>query len=188
MGPHAEGGRAPHRPEMDRAVCGAVAEGPDAEARWKPGPEGQGHAARQPDLPVPRQLVPALGARCLDGSDFSDRPVRALCGRCGDPLRQRIAGPLRAGCGRASARHGRVGAPPGQDEDRVLQGQQAPWGLRGDLVYVLWLHVSAPEGVQPAHGGSLHGLPAGGLSGEADGDEPSSCIMAASPAHDPRPP
>jgi hypothetical protein len=45
MEPHAEGGRA-HRPEMDRALRGALAEGPDAEARWNPGPEGQGHAAR----------------------------------------------------------------------------------------------------------------------------------------------
>ena len=45
---------APHRPEMDRAVRGALAEGPDAKARWNPSPEGQGHAPGQPDLPMPR--------------------------------------------------------------------------------------------------------------------------------------
>ena len=95
--------------------------------------------------------------------------------------------PLRAGCGRASLRQGRVGAPPGQDEDRVLQGQQAPWGLRGDLVHVLRLHVSAPEDVQPSHACGLHELHACGRSGEADGDEPPSRIVADSPAHDPDP-
>ena len=52
--------------------------------------------------------------------------------------------------------------------------------LRGDLVHVLQLHVPAPEGVQPTHGGGLHRLPTGGRSGEADGDEPPSRIVAAS--------
>ncbi len=33
---------------------------PMRKARRNPGPEGQGHAAGQPDLTVPRQLVPAL--------------------------------------------------------------------------------------------------------------------------------
>ena len=87
----------------------------------------------------------------------------------------------------SSARRGRVGAAPRQDEDRVLQGQQSPRELRGDLVHVLRLHVPAPEGVQQEHGGGLHGLPPGGRSGEADDDEPPSCIVAASSAHDPDP-
>ena len=52
-------------------------------------PEGQGHASGQPDLPMPRQLVPALWARCVDGRGVPERPVRALCGRCGDPLCER---------------------------------------------------------------------------------------------------
>ena len=86
--------------------------------------------------------------------------------------------------GRASAGRGRVGAPPGQDPDRVLQGQQPPRGLRGGLVYVLRLHVPASEGVQQAYGEDLHRLSSGGRSREAGVDEPSSCRMAAASAHD----
>ena len=76
---------------------------------------------------------------------------------------------------------------PGQDEDRVLQGQQAPRDVRAGLVHVLRLHVPAPEGVQQAHGGGLHGLPSGGLSGEADGDEPPGRVLADSSAREPDP-
>ena len=55
------------------------------------------------------------------------------------------------------------------------------------LVYVLRLHVSAPEGVQQASAGDFHQLPAGGLSGEVDGDEPAGCFLADSSAQEPGP-
>ena len=55
---------------MGRAVRGALAEGPDAEARWNPGSEGQGHAARQPDLPCLANLFLHYGLDAWIGREF----------------------------------------------------------------------------------------------------------------------
>ena len=59
--------------------------------------------------------------------------------------------------------------------------------LRGDLVYVLRLHVPTAEGIQQAPARRLHGLHAGDLCGQADGDEPPSRILADPSAHEPDP-
>ena len=71
---------APHRPEMDRAVCGALAEGPDAEARWDPSPEGQGHARK-----AARSPHASLTCSCIMGSmrgwSGSSRPSRSSASR-----------------------------------------------------------------------------------------------------------
>ena len=57
-------------PEMGPAVCGALAQSADAEARWHPGRPDERDAARRPDFPVDRQLVPALRLRHVDVREF----------------------------------------------------------------------------------------------------------------------
>ena len=177
---------APHRPAMGRAVRGALAEGPDADGPTEASSRGsRARRKESPISPLPRQLVPALRARCVDGAGVPGHPVRALCRRCGVPLRQRTPSPARAGRGRASAGRGRAGAPPRQDAGScTARTASAAETYERDLVHVLRLHVPAAEGVQPAHGGGLHRLPTGGLPGQADGDEPPGCILAASSTHD----
>jgi hypothetical protein len=64
---------------------------------------------------------------------------------------------------------------------------QPPRDVRAGLVYVLQLHVPAPEGIQQPPTGDLHGLPAGGLSGQADVDEPPGRVLADSSACEPDP-
>src|SRR5664279_5419125 len=48
MGSDAKGPRASHGPEMGPAVCGALVEGPDADARGDHGRPGEGDPARSP--------------------------------------------------------------------------------------------------------------------------------------------
>src|SRR5664280_2455240 len=96
----AKGPRASHGPEMGPAVCGALVEGPDADARWDHGRPGEGDPARGSDLPADRQHLPTSWLRRLDDPGISGCPVREVRGRCGGPLRDRTPVPGR--CGRRS--------------------------------------------------------------------------------------
>src|SRR6516162_8144358 len=60
LGSGVEGGGAPYGPEMGPAVCGALAESPDADAGRNPHRTDPGDATGWPDFTVARQLVPAL--------------------------------------------------------------------------------------------------------------------------------
>ena len=116
-------------PEMGPAVCGALAESADADARRDPGRPDEGDAARRSDFPVDRQYLPALRLRHVDDPGIPGRPVRAVRRRCGGPLRDRTPSPPGAGGDRWSVRRDRVGTASRQDEDCVLQGQQAAPGV-----------------------------------------------------------
>src|SRR5664280_1183066 len=142
----AKGPRASHGPEMGPAVCGALVEGPDADARWDHGRPGEGDPARGSDLPVDRQHLPTSWLRRLDDPGISGCPVREVCRRCGGPLRDRTPGPPGAGGGRSSARRDRVETASRQDADRLLQGWNAAPGVRAGVVHVLWVRVPFPEG------------------------------------------
>ena len=78
MGFDVEGFGAPYGPEVGPDVCGALVESPDVDARRQSRAEGEGHAARQPDLAVDRQPVPPLWVRCVDATESSGHSLRAL--------------------------------------------------------------------------------------------------------------
>jgi hypothetical protein len=54
LGVDAEGGRASHGLEMGSALRGALAESPDADARWHPETPDNGNTARRPDFSAAR--------------------------------------------------------------------------------------------------------------------------------------
>ena len=189
MGSDVEGGRAPRRPEMDRAVRGALAEGPDAEVRWNSDHKGQGHAARQPDLPMPRQLYLHYGLDAWMAREFptirferfaDDAVIHCVSESQARFVRDAVA-----------RRLVKVGLELHPDKTRIVYCKDSR--RRGTYeetsLTLLRLHVPASEGIQPTHGRSLHRLSTGGVSGEVDGDEPPSCSADSSACEpDPRRP
>src|ERR1039457_2819219 len=98
---------------MGPAVCGALAEGPDADAGRTPHRTDSGDATRGSDFTVARQRLPALRLRLVDGPGVSGLPLRAIRGRRGDPLCDREAGAGGAGRGRPPVRRYRPDPAPG---------------------------------------------------------------------------
>ena len=78
LGPDFEGGRAPHGPEMDPAVCGALAESPDDEGRRNPGRTDPGTPQGGPVSPLLANLFLHYGLRLLDDPGIPGHSVRAL--------------------------------------------------------------------------------------------------------------
>ena len=93
----------------------------------------QGNPARLGDLAVLGEPVHALRVRFLDGPRVPGLPIRALRRRWSGALHH--PSPSGRGAGqdhRADARGG-AAAPPRQDEDRLLQGQQPSGRARAHL-------------------------------------------------------
>ena len=185
----AEGGRAPHRPEMGRAVCGAVAEGRNAV-----GPDGtlvqrvKGTPQGGPISPILANLFLHYGLDAWMVREFPMVPFERFADdaviHCVSERRRARAC---AGCGRASARRGRVGASSRTRRGSCIARTATAAELRAGLVYILRLHVPAPERRTTSAARGLHGLHAGGLSGQADGDEPPGRFLADSSAREPDP-
>jgi site-specific DNA recombinase len=93
-----------------------------------------------------RESVPALRVRQLDGAGVSRRRLRTLRGRRGRALRQPGSGTAGAGGPAGADARGRPGTAPGQDQGRVLQGQQPAWLLRAHRVHLPGVHVPGPGG------------------------------------------
>src|SRR5665648_524828 len=163
----------------------------NATNRTHPGPETDSEGETRPDcqlrwrshLPVDRQHLPTSWLRRLDDPGISGCPVREVRGRCGGPLRDRTPGPPGAGGDRSSAGRYRAATTPGQDQDRILQGQQTAPGVRAGDVHVLRVCVSTPEGLRPETEGGLHRLHACCGSGEADRCQPQGSVLAAAATH-----
>ena len=73
-----KGGRPPHRPALDPALRGAVAQSAAATRGRDAGRTGSRNPSGVGDLTVAGQHVLALRVRCVDGSGASGRLVRAL--------------------------------------------------------------------------------------------------------------
>ncbi len=73
-----QGGCPSHRPEVDPAVCAAVADSTAAEAGWQSGRPRSREPTGFVDLTVARQPVHALCVRRVDGPGVPGRPVRAV--------------------------------------------------------------------------------------------------------------
>jgi site-specific DNA recombinase len=93
-----------------------------------------------------RESVPALRVRQLDGAGVSRRRLRTLRRRRGRALRQPGSGTSGARSPAGADARGRPGAAPGQDQDRVLQGQQPAWLPRAHRVHLPRVHVPGPGG------------------------------------------
>ena len=76
-------------------------------------------------LAGPGEPVPALCVRSVDGPGVPGLPVRALRRRCRRALQEQAAGGIHAGRDRRADGRGGATASSRQDEDRLLQGQQA---------------------------------------------------------------
>src|SRR5262249_3102708 len=98
------------------------------------------------DLTRARESVPALRVRQLDGAGVSRRRLRTLRGRRGRALRQPGSGTSSAGGPAGADAWGRPGTAPGQDQGRVLQGQQPAWLLRAHRVHLPGVRVPGPGG------------------------------------------
>ena len=83
------------------------------------------------------ESVPALRVRQLDDAGVSRRRLRTLRGQRGRALRQPGSGTSGAGGPAGADARGRPGTAPGQDQGRVLQGQQPAWLLRAHRVRLL---------------------------------------------------
>src|SRR4029079_13351607 len=124
-----------------------------------------------------------LRLRSVDLSGISRSPVRAFRGRCGDPLCDRTSSLGGAGGNRASVRRYRIESASREDENSVLQGQSAAPGSPGDVVYVLRLCVSSPEGLQQGRGKGIHEVSTCGRSWQVDGYEPKGGLVEDTSAH-----
>jgi hypothetical protein len=118
--------------------------GPASTARRQPAEPGERDATRRPGFSCFGELVHALRVRPVAGAGVPDGHVRAVCGRRGDPLRLRAAGPACAGRAHEQDGGGRTATAPGQDPDRVLQGRQTPRRLRVHGVHVPRIHLPRP--------------------------------------------
>jgi site-specific DNA recombinase len=93
-----------------------------------------------------RESVPALRVRQLDGAGVSRRRLRTLPGRRGRALRRPGSGTSGAGGPAGADAWGRPGTAPGQDQGRVLQGQQPAWLIRAHRVHLPGVYVPGPGG------------------------------------------
>jgi site-specific DNA recombinase len=103
--------------------------------------------------------VHALCVRCLAVPGVPGCLVRALCRRRCRALRDRAAGPGGPGGARGQDGAGRAAVAPGQDQDRVLQGQREACLVRAHLVHVLGVHVPATRGAAQGRQ-QVHPVPA----------------------------
>src|SRR6266508_2096147 len=80
----------------------------------------QGHSAGIGGFAGPREPVPALRLRSVDGPEVPGLPLRAVRRRRRRALQEQAAGGVRAGQDRTADAGGGPPAPPRQDEDRLL--------------------------------------------------------------------
>src|ERR1019366_7279127 len=130
----------------------------------------------------PGEPAPALRVRRVDGPGVPGLPVRALRRRRGDPLP--VEGSGRAGPGRVAGQdgRGRTGIASGEDQDRVLQGQQPARGLPVHRVHVPGVHVPAKRRQGQARG-DIHRVLARDQQAGPETAEQDSAVMAAAQAH-----
>ena len=114
-----------HRAALGAAVCHAVADRAAAAPQRDPAAARPGHPTRVSGRPGAGQPGAALGVRRVPGAGVPDRAVRTVCRRRRDPLCDRAAGPPGVGRARCAVDRSGAAAAPGQDPDRVLQGQPA---------------------------------------------------------------
>jgi hypothetical protein len=133
VGPRSEGGCPPHRPDVDPALRGAVAQSAAATRGRDAGRASSRHPARVCDFAFARQHVHALRVRCVDGPGVPGGPLRALLRRHHCPRSKRGSGPSRAGHDRLAAGGLRVRAQWAQDPHRVLQGRGSARLLRAHV-------------------------------------------------------
>ena len=85
--------------------------------------------------------VHALRVRFLAGARVPGRRIRALCRRRRGALRDRAAGQARPGRAGREDGNRRAGTAPGEDQDRVLQGQEPAARLRAHVVHLPGVHL-----------------------------------------------
>ena len=92
LGPRAQGGRPSHLtgPEVDLAVCGAVAQSATPARRWHPGGPGSRDPAGVSDLTVDRQPVHALRVESAGINRHGVEDERALHRRSSEPRWPRV--------------------------------------------------------------------------------------------------
>ena len=88
-------------------------------------------------------VSPLLANLFMHYAGVFPHPVRAVCGRCSRPLRERGPDPVRAEGDPFAARQLRSRPSSDQDEDCVLQGQQPSEGIRPSRIRLPRLHLSA---------------------------------------------
>ena len=86
------------------------------------------HYCWRGDLAAAGEHLSASRVRYVDGSGISRLSLRALCGRCGDPLPKPRAGDDSQGGGGSTAAAVQVGSSSRQDTHRVLPGRQTTPG------------------------------------------------------------
>src|SRR3954451_434730 len=174
-------GREPHRRRLGAAVRQAVAGRPAAAPGRDDDRAGPGNPAGVSGLAGAGEPVRPLRAGSVADPRAPRCGVRAVRRRCAGALRDPRPGPGGPGRDRAAATRSGHGRSPGQDQDRVLPGRQAPRPVPGRVVHLPGVHVlPAPEPEPP--GRAVPGLPARDQPAGPEEDQPDRPPLAAAPA------